>query len=811
MSLARWGVWGSVALAVGLAVACGSNGNTEGSASGSAAQGTTPPANTDPRKGLEPLTTQGNAVALMPDESTLVVADEDHEALFLASPDLAPDKTRVVAMPGPPAQVVALDWLVFVTVRTLPSDASRAIREKARGALPTPTDARALAPTKVDLARSDTPPPPEASPSASASVSPSASSAPSAAPSSSPSGARPRASASASASASAGPKAPPPPPKRGTPPIPFDASVARQSQGGLLVVMRPDAQAGLVEVGRIVLAPDAWGLALTPDRKRAVVTSAWSAEVSIVDIADPAAMKLVAHEKVAREPRGVAIAPDGKTAFVSHLVGSALTRIDDVGGTPKLSSRAFPSALARTPAKTELTTSLGYALAFDADGRTLFAPRHALGAEGVGSWWGTPTVDALDVASGKPLQPAHEAGSPSAHITSPSIVEGPEWTAMPGVAPTGSASLVQPRATVFRKKSKTLFVASEGSDRVVELGTRVPDPAMDVRATFELGAGYDKFGAYAASGGAPTGLVLSRDENALLVFCRSTFDVARIDLVSGAVAWLHLADDGLPIDAAYGRRLFYTSTSSVISGGLGCAACHPDGRDDGYVWRQGKIAFFDPASERFVATRSLLKMHGGPTMMQTVDEPPKLYPRQTPMLAGRVRADGPYGWHGENKDLLERLIEGFHLHRGGWEMTDAGKDVGQHVAKIDYLADFIRSGLLPPPTLVRDLDDVENKGKTLFESEKTKCTTCHVSDGTLTNRSIVPLAPLAVRAGFDSEENRGFKTPSLTFIGGTAPYFHDGSAATLDDLVRTNGQRMGDTSQLGPDDQKALVAYLKTL
>ena len=48
-------------------------------------------------------------------------------------------------------------------------------------------------------------------------------------------------------------------------------------------------------------------------------------------------------------------------------------------------------------------------------------------------------------------------------------------------------------------------------------------------------------------------------------------------------------------------------------------------------------------------------------------------------------------------------------------------------------------------------------------------------------------------------------------LGGTAPYFHDGSAATLEDLVRSNRDRMGKTSQLGPDDQAALVAYLRSL
>jgi cytochrome c peroxidase len=56
-----------------------------------------------------------------------------------------------------------------------------------------------------------------------------------------------------------------------------------------------------------------------------------------------------------------------------------------------------------------------------------------------------------------------------------------------------------------------------------------------------------------------------------------------------------------------------------------------------------------------------------------------------------------------------------------------------------------------------------------------------------------------------------FKTPSLLFVGGTPPYFHDGSAATLEEVLEKNRDRMGKTSHLSPDDRAALVAFLRTL
>ena len=59
--------------------------------------------------------------------------------------------------------------------------------------------------------------------------------------------------------------------------------------------------------------------------------------------------------------------------------------------------------------------------------------------------------------------------------------------------------------------------------------------------------------------------------------------------------------------------------------------------------------------------------------------------------------------------------------------------------------------------------------------------------------------------------SEGFDTPSLRFIGGTAPYFHDGRYKTLDDLLLAPDHVMGDSTRLSRQDRAALVAYLETL
>lgn len=75
----------------------------------------------------------------------------------------------------------------------------------------------------------------------------------------------------------------------------------------------------------------------------------------------------------------------------------------------------------------------------------------------------------------------------------------------------------------------------------------------------------------------------------------------------------------------------------------------------------------------------------------------------------------------------------------------------------------------------------------------------------------MPLARMTVRAGFTEDAENKYKTPSLLFVGGTPPYFHDGSYATLEELIDKNDDRMGKTNHLSAEDKAALVAYLRTL
>lgn len=687
-----------LALPISLAAAGCSQGGSAGEDAGPPASATAStgvpaasasPPDPGPPPAPGPTAREGSAVARAPSSDALYVADEDHRAIHVVPLPLDPARpARAVALPGPPAQVLALGDRVLVTVR----------------------------------------------------------------------------------------------------------------DPGLLVVLRPDPAAGLAEVARVALPPDAWGLAVTPDGGTALVTSAWAHKVSAVDLATAAPRWSI---DVAREPRGVVVRADGAAAYVTHLVGAALTRVDGLAeAAPSARRVELPACPLRAPSGRALGASLGYAAALSDDGGRLYVARHALGAMGKDAWFGAATVDVLLTAGDAPLAPKHfgnmlflraDRGAESEEIKLPG---GP------------LAPFTQPRAIVYRKRTSTVLVAGEGDDLIAELDALSADPTLAVVRTYKVGAGYNPALPVASSCGAPAGIALSEDEATAWVFCRATYDVAELALDpmrEGAPftpeppRTVRLGDE--PIDAvvATGRRLFYNATDRIMSGGLGCAGCHPEGRDDGYVWHEAKINTAEGTAVNFV---------GVPENAPDEDRT-KGYPRRTPMLAGRVGASGPYGWHAESPDLEDRIRNGFTLHR--WGVMPKHEQV-QLAARAGHVAAFLRRGLTPPPSRSRELTPEEARGREVFRSEEARCSRCHVPETGYTDRMAYPLLPkLAVRSDFDDEEKKEFKTPSLLFVGGTAPHFHDGSAGSLEELVERNGDRMGRTSHLTREERAALVAFLRTL
>jgi mono/diheme cytochrome c family protein len=201
-----------------------------------------------------------------------------------------------------------------------------------------------------------------------------------------------------------------------------------------------------------------------------------------------------------------------------------------------------------------------------------------------------------------------------------------------------------------------------------------------------------------------------------------------------------------------GHAIFHSNTGA----GIACASCHGEGRDDGHVWT------FDGSG-----------------------------PRRTPSLLGTIKDTAPYHWNGEMLDISMLVDEVMTLRMSGPLLDGAYKDA-------------LQSWLfaLPAPAAPAPSDPAAvARGKALFESSATGCTTCHTG----------PMLTTALTV--DVGTGGSFQVPSLIGVGERAPYLHDGCAATLEQRFDPScgGSKHGTTSQLAPAEIADMVAYLKTL
>ncbi len=218
-----------------------------------------------------------------------------------------------------------------------------------------------------------------------------------------------------------------------------------------------------------------------------------------------------------------------------------------------------------------------------------------------------------------------------------------------------------------------------------------------------------------------------------------------------------------------GFDVFHTPTQI----GIACASCHPEGGDDGHVWR-------------FI-TVDARPSDGTCPQPGTADHPAAAVPRRTQSLRGGVLKTAPLHWDGDMAGMGDITSEVFTRRMGGGSVSDDQRAI---------LERFIDS--IPRLPQRTDLDKARvDAGRTLFEG-KGGCSSCH-SGSMLTNN-----ATLDVGRG-------ALQVPSLISTGDRAPYLHDGCAKTLSDRFNPScgGSKHGNA--LTPEETADVVQYLESL
>ncbi len=554
--------------------------------------------------------------------------------------------------------------------------------------------------------------------------------------------------------------------------------LARVGESGLAVTLRESNQVALFEVvpseeldGGDALslrqtadvASDPYGIAVSP-RGEILVTSGFGNAVTSL-AADTLEVRF--SLPVAREPRGVVVSPDGSRAYITHLVGSAITvvslenepssyAVEALGG--KYKNRMDRASGAGT---LHPTSALAFSAAISPSGSRLFVP-HVIeqnGADTVrsipGAYGGVPVEEETSFASvavfapelGTVLGVAPDDSHPVDGLLPIAVDPGLGFVVAPEPAPSRQA-----RGTIL--VGDALLVASQGTNQLVELSALAIDPATSVRRIFEVGEG-------------PSGVDADEAAGLAVVWNQLSHDISVVHLASGATDRIPVSADPLEPDVAAGRRLFLTERDRRITrDGRACAGCHPEGREDGIVWKLGAG------------------------------------PRQTPVLVGRLNA-GPFGWLAKHDKLEDNMNETM-TRLGGTGLPDAD-------AK--KLARFLREGLVAPNTKPIPGQELEAtheaqvfRGRELFTSGEVGCSSCHTLGKEASDRA---LHIVGSRTKTDTTD--GFRTPPLLFIKNTAPYFHDGRYPTIEALLFDNFDRMGQTTQLSGADIRALATFVRTL
>ncbi len=554
-----------------------------------------------------------------------------------------------------------------------------------------------------------------------------------------------------------------------------DALVIDADSGKLIRTDKTGKQIAQVAIGidaGLMTFDAAAGLAYVADRQ--------GDKIAVVAVA---ADKLEIKQtfKTPVEPFGVALSPDRKTLLVSTIADRTLVALDVATGNER-----WRTALGREPRGLAISPDGARALVAylvtgtvdqidlvethraDHIALTSAMPQRACRRCGTGEGFARASFAVTFLGSNQAVVPfqrevpvqsktgSENTGSYGGGFESP-VTHQVAFLGFGKDTPaqiTAQISQHQPRAMAWDSTHDALYLAGLGSDSVLQLRS-ASQVGIAEGLTVPLTTGKERCG--------PDGLAVTASGN-LLVWCAFTRNIERVDMVDahGKLAIAAKISAGPTLVATRmtekqhkGMVIFHAADAAVSQrGSMACSTCHPDNRADGLSWR--------------------------------IDQ----HTLQTPLIAGRMVDTHPFKWDGTDKDLRTSLTSTMK-RLGGF---------GLDKPQTDALAAYVEA-LPTVRTPSRDVA-VVTRGKKLFDSAELGCRTCH--DGAkYTDQARHKLV------GTLAESD----TPSLLGLAASAPYFHDGSAVTLEAVLRDRGavHGMAETSKLTDAQVADLTVFLETL
>lgn len=515
---------------------------------------------------------------------------------------------------------------------------------------------------------------------------------------------------------------------------------------GALVTLRFDVFGEHARVeARARVAPDPVAFVIDRARDRLYVASGAS---SLVTVLDARSLTQLHAFEVPREPSALALSADGDRLFVAHLVGGIVSVVrPSTGAVRTIALPLGPRPDSTAPiVEPSICTSSYYAGTRCTRGSTI-TPRLRDAA----------TLARALVLEGDRLYVAHTVVHTGDRASYPSRYGNAGELGVPWPLDVVSVldikrlawmpDLVQPARDYLAARP---LAPDPSSLALHEDALLVSSLAGDAIATLDASRPYAGSRRHLRECAGASGVAVAADGTMAVrcVLSRTVHLLRDSDDRSIAMA----SDSSI---ASLGARLFQRSDAHGSRVGFFCALCHPEGRDDGLVWST-------PAG-----------------------------PRQTPWLAGRLQDTAPFGWRGEHADLRTSLTSTRGRLAAGYTERELG-------AIEDHLLEGLHAPSMPVSTNERDV------------FARAGCADCHAPREALLG-AFVPGITRDVPDGRTHDVGSGgaFDTPSLRFVGRTAPYFHDGRFLTLEDVLIGHGARVANVGALDEGERIALLRLLR--
>jgi YVTN family beta-propeller protein len=552
------------------------------------------------------------------------------------------------------------------------------------------------------------------------------------------------------------------------------------------------AVAGRVPVGKVPR-----GIAITPDGARLYVTNSWADTITEIDAAKMQPLRTL---PAGFEPTGIAF--DGRGAlYVANRLSDNVTVVDMASGaiTRHLISAHGASYAAASADGARIYVTHIYPIL----GQFRTPPRSEIEEIDARAQLVTNRIALPDAAGVFHVTISHDGRLGLAALLRPRnlvplahVEHG--WAFGDSLAVFGDdiGGAVQlpldaienyfslPFGVAISTDKKRAYVSASGTNEVAVLdlarlvaAARAPSAA---RMANDLSAASRYVIARIPVGRNPRNIALSADGATLWVANRLDDSISIIDTARMAVSGtITLGAPATLTAQRRGERLFYSSAVAFGSS-FGCASCHIDSTFDGLNWDLEPDGF----GIDIVDNRALED----------------------------IADTSPFKWNGQNPDLETECgprTERYFFRSQGFRGDDL-EDLVSYIKAIPLRPNRYRApdGELTP---------AQERGKTIFLRTNRKdgtpipegdqCFVCH-SGKYYTNQLLAD-----VGTGKPTDRSPLIDTPELTNVVNSAPYLHDGSAHTLEEIwtIFNPKDQHGVTNDLVKDELNDLIEYLKTL